>query len=582
MKKLSLLASCLLLFCACSQDSDYDFGSIDTTIGVTMSDLDVPQSSTSRIKLSQLLELGDGDAITFDSDSNYVFVQDGKEVNPEHPLVDIFTVSEKNSTGYDIVLSFPTAAPSQGQKAAPMGVQGGGEIRIYDYEGTKPKGVVSLDRLKTSSNIELRLLFPKGLSKVVPEADNISFYMPDFMTLSNVTCSTSTFVQDGNTLKFTNVPTDRDLVIKAKVTQLDLHKEANERGYLRETADKVQMEGIIIMEFSDASPNLANISQLESNIVKSDMSMSDFKITAATGRFSPDINISSIGKMELTDVPEFLTREGVVVDLDNICLYVDIANDMEIGGYISGSLTSTKGGKQVAKVEVPEFKVNAQGDTRICICRKATDALRAKYVCVEVPTLSTIIETFPDVIDFDVKARADKNVTATIELGKKYTIKPSYRVEAPVAFGEKASIVYEKDYDDWNEDLEDVELAQGTKVTIQAKALNTIPLNLKVKAVPIDKSGNPLTDITVDSQDVLVPASVDGKTPATADIKITILDASANALHRLDGMKLIITGSAKEQGGQTVTGVTLNGKTQYLEFREININIDGKVIYDAN
>lgn len=461
-------------------------------------------------------------------------------------------------------------------------VQGGGEIRIYDYEGTKPKGVESLDILKTSSDIELHLLFPKGLSKVVPEADNITFYMPDFMTLSNVTSSTTTFTQNGGTLKFTNVPTDHDLVVKAKVTQLDLHKEANERGYLRETADKVQMEGIIVMEFSDASPNLANLSQLQSNVLKSEMSMSDFQITAATGRFSPDINISSIGKVEINDIPDFLSRDGVVLDLDNICLYVDIANDMEIGGFIGGSLVASKGGKQTAKVEVPEFKVNASGDTHICICRKATDALRAKYVCVEVPTLSTIIETVPDIIDFEVKARADKNVTATIDLGKKYTIAPSYRVDAPIAFGEKASIVYEKDYDDWSEDLEDVELAKDTKVTIQAKALSTIPLNLKVKAVPIDRNGNPLTDINVDSQDVLVPASADGKTPSSADIKITILDASDNALHRLDGLRLIITGTAKAEGGQTVTGVKLNGKTQYLEFKDININIDGKVIYDAN
>ena len=581
MKKLTLFASCLLLLSACSQDNDYDFGSIDTTIGVNMSDLNVPQSSTSRIKLSQLLELNNTDAIVFDSDSNYVFVQEGKEVNPEHPCVDIFTVKEKNSTGHDIELTFPTAAPSQ-KKNAPAMVQGGGEIRIYDYEGTKPKGVESLDILKTNSDIELHLLFPNGLSKVVPEADNITFYMPDFMTLSNVTSSTTTFTQNGGTLKFTNVPTDHDLVVKAKVTQLDLHKEANERGYLRETADKVQMEGIIVMEFSDASPNLANLPQLQSNVLKSELSMSDFQITAATGRFSPDINISSIGKVEINDIPDFLSRDGVVLDLDNICLYVDIANDMEIGGFIGGSLVASKGGKQTAKVEVPEFKVNASGDTHICICRKATDALRAKYVCVEVPTLSTIIETVPDIIDFEVKARADKNVTATIELGKKYTIAPSYRVDAPIAFGEKASIVYEKDYDDWSEDLEDVELAKDTKVTIQAKALSTIPLNLKVKAVPIDRNGNPLTDINVDSQDVLVPASVDGKTPSSADIKITILDAADNALHRLDGLRLIITGTAKAEGGQTVTGVKLNGKTQYLEFKDININIDGKVIYDAN
>jgi len=580
MKKLSLLACSLLLF-ACSQDKDYDLNSIDSTIGVNLNDVNIPQSSSSRIKLAEILELKDSKTVVFDKDSNYVFVQNGKDVKPEHPLVDVFTVAEKSSLGHDIELAFPTATKPAKKRTAPV-VSGGGEIRVYDYEGTKPEAVVSLDRLRTSSDVELRLLFPKGLSKVVPEADNISFFMPDFMMLSDVKASTSSFKMEGNNLIFTNVPTDKDLVINAKVTEFEFHKPANDRGYLIETDDKVKMEGIIVMEFSDSDPIVSNVAQLESNVVKSEMHMSDFHITAATGRFKPNINIKNIGSVEVESVPDFLTNEGVVVDLDNINLFVDIANDMEIGGFLSGSLVSKKGGKEIAKVDVPEFAVNANGDTHICICRKATDEMRAKYLCVEVPTLSTIIETIPDVIDFDVKARADDSMTATIELGKKYTIAPSYRVEAPVAFGEKAKIIYEKKYDGWNDDLKDIDLQKDSRLTILADALSTIPLNLKVKAVPVDKNGNEMTDITVDTEDVIVPASADGKTPSSASLKITILDSAANALQRLDGMKLVITGSAKAEGGNTVTGVTLNGSKQYIEFKNIRINVNGQLIYDAN
>lgn len=581
MKKLSILASTLLLLFACSTDNDYDLSSIDATIGVNMNDVDMPENSTSRITLSEIIDLGDSKTISFDKDNNYVFSQKGEDIEPIHPLVDIFTVSQRKSTGYDVGIEFYSGSASPKKKAPAPYVQGSGKLQLFDYEGEKPKGAENLEVLMGEAPIEFKLFFPKGLSKVVPSADRIDLFLPDFMTMEDIKTNAN-YEREGNNFHFTNVPTDKDLFISAKVTKIDFNKANSKYGSLTQTDKLVDLEGNLFVEFYDSDPILENLSQLESRLLRSEMSSGDFVITAATGKFSPDLNINSLGSVTLDNVPDFLTKEGVVIDLDNIKLFADIANDMHIGSFISGSLISVKGGKQLAKVDVPEFKVNADGYSHICICRKATDELRANYTCVEVPELSTLIETFPDKIDFDVTAHADNSVSATIELGKEYTIAPSYRVEADIAFGEKANIICEKTLDKWNKDLENIELSKDSKVTILANVNNTIPLNLLLKSVLIDKNGNEITDVNIDTKDVLVPASIDGKTPSKAEVKITILDGATNLMNRLDGLKFFISGAAKADGGNTATGVPLNADTQYIEFKNIRININGKLIFDAN
>ena len=79
-----------------------------------------------------------------------------------------------------------------------------------------------------------------------------------------------------------------------------------------------------------------------------------------------------------------------------------------------------------------------------------------------------------------------------------------------------------------------------------------------------------------------VAASADGKEAVTSPVKVK-LTPKKGALKKLDGLKLIVSGSAKSTaGGVTVTGVQLNAKTHTLVVKEINVKVVGTIVADLN
>ncbi|MCQ2255369.1 MAG: hypothetical protein MJZ29_07715 [Bacteroidaceae bacterium] len=580
---LSASMASMLLLSGCSQDKDFDLDSIDTTIGVNLNDLDIPQSSTSKIKLKEILELEGSSTIILDEKSNYLFKQDAEKIDPVHPFIDAFTVAERQKKGFDVALEIPdfTGYGAKKRAASTNTISGSGLLQTFNYSATLPDGVNDVETVNATASLELHIIFPEGLSAVVPQADKLSLILPDFIKFSNVKSTCSSYVQKGGTFTFTNVPTNQDLIFSADASQLVCNMPATEIGAITRNGKEMSMDGNIFMEFEDADPVLANVAKLKSNVLKSTFSMGDFIITGGSGHFSPEIEPMT-GSITINNIPDFLQNEDVVLDLDDVRLFVSVDNDMDLGGFVDGKLISRKGNQTTATVVVPQFNVNANGKTDICICSKANDELKRKYTCVEVPTLSQLIQTIPDEIEFIVNAKADDTKLATFQLGHEYTLSASAGVEAMISFGENARIVYHNDFDGWNADLEDMELKQGTQVTIISDVESTVPLNLLLKAALIDKNGNEITDVPIDTKEVLVVASVDGKTPSKAEIKIQATDNASNLMSRLDGLRMIMTGSSKVEGGQTVTGVPLNGETQYLEFKNIRINVNGQIIYDAN
>ena len=61
------------------------------------------------------------------------------------------------------------------------------------------------------------------------------------------------------------------------------------------------------------------------------------------------------------------------------------------------------------------------------------------------------------------------------------------------------------------------------------------------------------------------------------------LTPKKGALKKLDGLKLIVRGSAKStSGGATVTGIPLNAKTHTLVAKDINVKVVGTIVADLN
>ncbi|HIV84471.1 MAG TPA: hypothetical protein H9992_07900 [Candidatus Prevotella intestinigallinarum] len=577
---MTLLGGLALASCV---NSDYDFNEVDATMGFGGEGLELPGSSTDTIKLADVLDLGDDDCVKVRPNGDYVFEQVGDNVEPAQPEIAPISVTQRQSVSYDIDINVEPATRSAGDaRAVTVVLSADGDMQSFEYDGDKPAEVVDLDYAETDANLSFSLHFPAGLSSVVASLDEISIQMPSFMELSDVSANIGadgSWSIDGSRIVFSNITTSRDLTVSARVSRLRFGV-SDELGSLGIDGDKIVLDGRVHVSMN----SVATVSggSIEGLTASSDFAIDDMQITSVTGRFDPEIDLDNLGDVEITGVPDFLTDGNVRVDLYNPQILLTLNSDLNMGGFVGGTLTSWKDGQPIASVTVPEMAVRAGGMTEMCICRNG-EGIEGYDVVQVVPELSTLIETIPDRITFEGTARADRNQTCEFELGHRYTVQPAYRVEAPIAFAENAQIVYKDTIDEWHEDIEDFELSDNSYITFTANMENRVPAYLTLSAYAIDVDGQRMGDdeIKVEVSNTVI-ASADGETSSETPLTIRVSQNDGRALSRLDGLVFDVTASASDGGANPVEGMTLNSEKHFLIARDIKIKLVGTLIGDFN
>ena len=577
---MTLLGGLALASCV---NSDYDFNEVDATMGFGGEGLELPGSSTDTIKLADVLDLGDDDCVKVRPNGDYVFEQVGDNVEPAQPEIAPISVTQRQSVSYDIDINVEPATRSAGDaRAVTVVLSADGDMQSFEYDGDKPAEVVGLDYAETDANLSFSLHFPAGLSSVVASLDEISIQMPSFMELSDVSANIGadgSWSIDGSRIVFSNITTSRDLTVSARVSRLRFGV-SDELGSLGIEGDKIVLDGRVHVSMN----SVATVSggSIEGLTASSDFAIDDMQITSVTGRFDPEIDLDNLGDVEITEVPDFLTDGNVRVDLYNPQILLTLNSDLNMGGFVGGTLTSWKDGQPIASVTVPEMAVRAGGMTEMCICRNG-EGIEGYDVVQVVPELSTLIETIPDRITFEGTARADRNPTCEFELGHRYTVQPAYRVEAPIAFAENAQIVYKDTIDEWHEDIEDFELSDNSYITFTANIENRVPAYLTLSAYAIDVDGQRMGDdeIKVEVSNTVI-ASADGETSSETPLTIRVSQNDGRALSRLDGLVFDVTASASDGGANPVEGMTLNSEKHFLIARDIKIKLVGTLIGDFN
>lgn len=577
---MTLLGGLALASCV---NSDYDFNEVDATMGFGGEGLELPGSSTDTIKLADVLDLGDDDCVKVRPNGDYVFEQVGDNVEPAQPEIAPISVTQRQSVSYDIDINVEPATRSAGDaRSVTVVLSADGDMQSFEYDGDKPAEVVGLDYAETDANLSFSLHFPAGLSSVVASLDEISIQMPSFMELSDVSANIGadgSWSIDGSRIVFSNITTSRDLTVSARVSRLRFGV-SDELGSLGIDGDKIVLDGRVHVSMN----SVATVSggSIEGLTASSDFAIDDMQITSVTGRFDPEIDLDNLGDVEITGVPDFLTDGNVRVDLYNPQILLTLNSDLNMGGFVGGTLTSWKDGQPIASVTVPEMAVRAGGMTEMCICRNG-EGIEVYDVVQVVPELSTLIETIPDRITFEGTARADRNQTCEFELGHRYTVQPAYRVEAPIAFAENAQIVYKDTIDEWHEDIEDFELSDNSYITFTANIENRVPAYLTLSAYAIDVDGQRMGDdeIKVDVSNTVI-ASADGETSSETPLTIRVSQNDGRALSRLDGLVFDVTASASDGGANPVEGMTLNSEKHFLIARDIKIKLVGTLIGDFN
>lgn len=587
-KRVTLLLASLLvggfLVTGCT-NSDYDFNEIDATMGFGGDGLELPASSTMDIPLKDVLDLEENGSVKLDEDGNYLFQLTGSGSSEANPKIEPIRL-EGRSYNANIPISLSASAKATRSLTASSVIPEVKE-KMFEYHGVD-KSVKSLTKANMKPvTMKLTLGF-SGISSVISKIKKATLTLPGYLSLSRV-------VGDGNDMPIptssridiADISTSRDMVLTITSNEL-LFSEQDAYGTLSIAEDgKIDMDGYFGLKIDDfeltGTPSTANMS------IAAKVEVENIELTSATGVFDPEVNFGTLGEVDVTGVPDFLSDDNVVADLANPQILLTINNEMNVAATVKATVTATKSGQTTATVQLPEMyieKNSVSPTTQICICREKTPELTAQYGeknVYAVSNLSTLINKIPDHVSIgNVEARADQSKEATVEFGKPYHITPSYEVYAPLAFGKDAVIEYSDQFDGWNDDIDDLELSENTYVRLTADAISKVPAALILEATPLGVGGADISNlIEVNIKKGEVSASTDGETAVTSPLEVEIREKVKGGLKQLDGLSYKVQGKATHNG-TTVEGITLNANKHTLKLNNIKVKLVGKIIGDFN
>ena len=593
MKKKQMKASLLLvslltagfLVTGCTND-DYDFDQIDATMGFGGGELEIPASSTMNIPLSDILELEENGSVKIAANGDYLFQLTGTDATTASPQISPIHLTSRS---YNHTITLPTSSAAKGTRAAGTHLSFvSPKQQMFIYNGTDA-AVKSLKSAEVNGEIVLNVnLTLGGLSSAITKLDKVTLTLPGYLQILPQVTGNGNGVSKVNGSKITvkDVSTSDDLRLTIKAKKLDFANKNDYGKVVFGNNGSITMDGYFDLGI-EAYVTGVPTSALS---IGANVTVNDIYLKSATGIFDPEINISSLGDVSVTGVPDFLSEDGVRADLDNPQIILSIKNDMDAAAKVSAKVISTKNGQNLATVQLPEmhiYKTTVTPVTKICICRHKTAELTAQYGAAnvyEVSNLATLInQHIPDHVQItNVEAKADLSQEMTIEFGHNYKVEPSYEVYAPLAFAEGAVIEYADDFDGWNDDLDELELAEGTYLRLTADAQNLVPATLIVEATPLGVNGADISNqIEVNIKQGTVKASADGVTAVTSPLEIELREKVKGALQKLDGLSYKVKGKASHDG-TTVTGINLNSEKHTLKLENIKVKLVGKVIGNFN
>ena len=569
-------------------DDKYDLGDLDMTMGLGSDQLQLPvKNSVKDILLDDILDIGDSESVTTDENGNYKYEQSSIIDDVTDIKVEKISLAKAGDPIENPVIltvgAFPDGTP-EGTEVPYTGGDIEGQIETFDYISDEQAQVIDLRSGELDGEMALTVYFSSKLRAVVETIDEMSIELPQYMDFEVIDKSDNA-VRQGNVIKFTNQNTDNQAVVKINVTKLDFAADKNTSAdnSIKFDTDKkiVEMHGKVnvFAKISKTKKRTIADDGYPDAAIRSTLVIDDIMVNSALGKFDPDITIED-SKIELNDLPDFLTDDDVVVDLYNPQIIFTATSRLPMPGTINVTLEAKMNDGTVIKtIEVDGIKVLQEGDNKVCLSRLEQDIPSGCTDYKVVPNLSEIIEKVPDVIEVRIAAKADASQDYTLEFGRNYSLTGiEYSILAPLAFGDKARVIYNDYVDGWAEDMpDDMDFEKDAYIEVTANMDSNVPMNLtmKVKAVDVDKNEIENVVCQVDKD---IAGSADGNI-VTTPIRILIKrNNNVGSLTDVDGIHFTLEAASND----TLKGKTLNATENKLTARDITVTIHGRVIADFN
>ena len=583
-KKRPLIAAALLLtsfgITTSCIDNSYDLNKdIDMTISAGGEHLAIPVGYTEKITLDKIIELDEGDDLQIVDGEYHLLKKDNidetntsvKLVTVEESLNPIEPIKVLNNQEYDIKheVLFENIGTEDVIEAQAHGID---------------KAVIEIGSLTADTPTKLTLSF---------KIETTNTIMYDRVTIGNMTITFPDFIKfeggqsglNGQTLTITNEiiyknnPTFTKSLSIAKYSFGEKYgdgnkiKEENGDRILKIEEEKITIKTNGIVYGAQGSGSLS---------ITPTVTLAEMAVSEVYGTIQPDIDVKPT-EVELNNLPDFLQDDEIRLDITNPVFSFNANNPLNTDVEMDGVLTGYKDGKVTKIVKIgsgnggASITLKPSGDKQqtISIVRDEQTVVEANATKVVVPNLNDIIETIPDHINVELKPAVKTEQYYTVNLGQDYTLNSAYDIDIPLSFGSNLKIVYEETLDNFDLDLEDVDIK---KAVLSINAVNTIPLAMEIKndnVSALDANGNVIKDIDVTVEGTITE-SKDGKTEVSSALNVNLNETAEGAISKLDGLKLKITAVP----GQATDIQLLS--TQWMQLKDMKLKIPNGIKVDLN
>lgn len=450
-------------------------------------------------------------------------------------------------------------------------------------------------------NLNTAINFNFSISEGATSLSDIVIVFPEFMTVESAPTQTGVIVSEGHKVSL-NIPLSigngQQSPISIIIKEIDFEKMPKEMGVVSVDGKNrviigTESDPVTVDVSGKIKVNLKDFSQVPAKIeVTMNISLDQLVVESAEVKIDASETVDD-QNIEVGELPEFLTSNNVVLDVYNPVIRLDVNNGSPLAASLDADINAFIGEESTLDSPIhigangnpgtKPISISPNTDASIFVSRRGEhDNPQPGDIDIAVPAIADLIKTVPEKLTIsNIAINADSDSYLSVSPGESYECSVAYGVSAWMAFGPDLLIEYSTDIKDLNEALNpggDGETSgegqeQGgldyeidlRNVEIKFNLHNSIPLNVALKAEPIDVEGNVMTDVEVRLTGEVKSGSAEN--PAVCPMAVN-LKATLESIKTFDGIKLTIMGTSSEE----TVGVVLNSK-QGIQLTDVSAKV---------
>lgn len=536
-------------------DDKYDLSKdIDVNFGTSENGITLPTSSTSDIKLSQVMELEENGQLKTDADGNYYFHKTGKTTDETVICVgygSICNTAEKNHIYYfkeDPTLESNVRYPEFNINTMKF------TVKVQPPYAPDKLGLHVRELCYVHSPMDIVIEFlDNNIADFAPYISEIKYTVPSYYD-----------IEDESDLIQRNVRTNTFNYhrIRCKGVNFKAALKAGEIANYNNKTGQIEFKGEVKMECKIDYAYMNEYAKIDNPFIQMRTTVGSLTTNKVEGRFEKSEYVD-VEPITFEDLPDMVNDEEVVIDIENPVVRLTVDNEVPARALINATMKAYRDGKETASLKIGEaygtdsIKFEGGKKQTVWVSRIPTALPDTVAGNVVIPDMMKLLTTMPDKIEIDGWAHTDSSQVVVMGLSERYHVYPTYELMAPLVMGKNMKLVYKKSADNLHSKLKNLEVSQ---ITMSAKAKSNIPLDLTTTMTAKDENGNTIENIRLKQEQTI-------KGMSESDITLT-MTGSIEDFQRVHSIEITAYGNCNE----TLAGQPLN-ENQAIRLEEIKITV---------